>query len=109
MGRIYDHYTIQHLTPEIRQIVVVDGRFSPEKQAEIEKKAQEGDSVAAEQVKVIQKALGQGGAMAFRYVAILPVILVVLFGLQFLYYRSIGGYRAIRLEGSGEGGGGSGH
>jgi hypothetical protein len=57
---------------------------------------------------VIKEALKQGAAMAIRYVAVLPVILVFLFGLQFLYYRSRGGYRAIRLEGSSEGGGGSG-
>ncbi|MDW8289211.1 MAG: MFS transporter [Armatimonadota bacterium] len=105
MGRIYDHHTIQHLTPEIRQVVVVDGKFSPEKSQEIIQKAEQGDATAAEQAKVIKEALRQGAAMTFRYVAILPVILVVLFGLQFLYYRSIGGYRAIQLEG----GGGSGH
>lgn len=108
MGRIYDHHTIRHLTPEIRQIVVVDSKFSPEKAEEIAKKAEQGDPTAQQQNQVIKEALKQGAAMAIRYVAILPVILVVLFGLQFLYYRSKGGYRAIRLEGSGEGGGGSG-
>lgn len=108
MGRIYDHHTIRHLTPEIRQIVVVDSKFSPEKAEEIRKQAEAGDPTAQQQSQVIKEALKQGAAMAIRYVAILPVILVVLFGLQFLYYRSKGGYRAIRLEGSGEGGGGSG-
>ena len=108
MGRIYDHHTIQHLTPEIRQLVVVDSKFSPEKAKEIEDRAKQGDPTAAEQAKVIKEALKQGAAMAIRYVAVLPVILVFLFGLQFLYYRSRGGYRAIRLEGSSEGGGGSG-
>jgi hypothetical protein len=108
MGRIYDHHTIQHLTPEIRQVVVVDSKFSPEKAKEIEDRAKQGDPTAAEQAKVIKEALKQGAAMAIRYVAVLPVILVFLFGLQFLYYRSRGGYRAIRLEGSSEGGGGSG-
>jgi tRNA G37 N-methylase TrmD len=108
MGRIYDHHTIQHLTPEIRQMVVVDSKFSPEKAKEVEDKAQQGDPTAVQQAQVIREALRQGAAMAIRYVAILPVILVVLFGLQFLYYKSKGGYRAIRLEGSGEGGGSSG-
>lgn len=98
MGRIYDHHTIQHLTPEIRQIVVTDGKFSPEKAKEIQDAAQKGDAQAAEQAKVIQEALRQGAAMAIRYVAVLPVILIVLFGLQFLYYRARGGYQAIRLE-----------
>jgi MFS family permease len=108
MGRIYDHHTIQHLTPEIRQIVVEDSKFSPEKAQAIIKKAEEGDSAAAEQATVIKEALRQGAAMAIRYVAILPVILVFLFGAQFLYYRSKGGYQAIRLEGGGEGGGSGG-
>ena len=105
MGRIYDHHTIQHLTPEIRQVVVEDGKFSPEKAQQITKKADEGDPTAVEQDKVVKEALRQGAAMAIRYVAILPVILVLLFGVQFLYYRARGGYRAIRLEGGGEGGG----
>lgn len=98
MGRIYDHHTIQHLTPEIRQVVVVNDKFSPEKAKEIQDAAQKGDAQAAEQAKVIQEALRQGAAMAIRYVAVLPVILIVLFGLQFLYYRARGGYQAIRLE-----------
>jgi hypothetical protein len=40
----------------------------------------------------------EGAAAAFRYVAILPVILSVIFGGVFLYYKSQGGYKAIRLE-----------
>ena len=40
----------------------------------------------------------EGPAAAFRYVAVLPVILTVVFGGLFLYYRARGGYRAIRLE-----------
>jgi len=108
VGGLFDYHTIQHLAPGLRQIVGGDSQFSPEKAKEVEDRAQQGDPTAAEQTKVIKEALRQGAAMAIRYVAILPVILVVLFGLQFLYYKSKGGYRAIRLEGSGEGGGGSG-
>ena len=39
-----------------------------------------------------------GAATAFRYVGVLPIILMVIFGALFLYYRSMGGYRAIRLK-----------
>ncbi len=39
-----------------------------------------------------------GAAAAFRYVAILPIILTVVFGLLFLYYRGRGGYEVVRLE-----------
>jgi MFS family permease len=38
-----------------------------------------------------------GGAAAFRYVAVLPVILTVVFAVVALYYRSQGGYKAVRL------------
>ncbi|MEJ5295102.1 MAG: hypothetical protein WHT28_07640, partial [Fimbriimonadales bacterium] len=99
MGRIYDEYTIRNLTPEVRQIVVVDGRYSPEKAAELRKQAEAGDPTAQEQVKVLDQALREGAAMTFRVVAILPAILVVLFGAQFLYYRARGGYRPVSIDG----------
>lgn len=97
MGRIYDHYTIQNLTPEVAQIVVVEGRYSPEAAEKITDPAQK---------QVLQEALRQGAAMTFRYVAILPVILVFIFGAMLLYFISRGGYRAVRL-GEEEGSGGS--
>lgn len=40
----------------------------------------------------------EGAAAAFRYVAILPLVLTVVFGGLFLYYKSQGGYKAIHLE-----------
>jgi MFS family permease len=40
----------------------------------------------------------RGAASAFRLVAVLPVILTVIFGGLILYYRSIGGYRAVQLK-----------
>lgn len=39
-----------------------------------------------------------GPAAAFRYVSVLPALLIVIFAGLFLYYRSSGGYRAIALE-----------
>jgi MFS family permease len=39
-----------------------------------------------------------GAATAFRYVGILPIILTVIFGVLYLRYRSIGGYRPIELK-----------
>lgn len=41
----------------------------------------------------------QGAAAAFRYVAVLPCVLIVAFVALLLYFRSIGGYAAIRLDG----------
>ncbi len=99
MGRIYDEQTIARLPAEVREVVVVEGKFSPERVQQIELAAQQGDPTAQEQLPAIKEALKQGAAMSFRYVAILPVILFVLFSLQFFYYRSKGGYQAVRIDG----------
>jgi MFS family permease len=40
----------------------------------------------------------RGAAAAFRFVGVLPVVLTLIFGGLLLYYRSIGGYRAVRLK-----------
>ena len=40
----------------------------------------------------------EGAAAAFRYTAVLPMVLTVVFGTLFIYYRSRGGYRPISLE-----------
>ncbi|MDA1315560.1 MAG: MFS transporter [Acidobacteria bacterium] len=39
-----------------------------------------------------------GAGAAFRYVGVLPIILTVIFGALFFYFKSQGGYRAVRLE-----------
>jgi MFS family permease len=39
-----------------------------------------------------------GAAAAFRYVAILPVILTFVFGSLYLYFKAKGGYKAIKLS-----------
>ncbi len=89
MGAIYDHYTIQNLSPEVAQQVVIDGKYSPEAAARITDSAQKA---------VLEAALRQGAAMTFRYVAVLPVILFFLFGAIYLVFRAQGGYRPVRVE-----------
>ncbi len=42
-----------------------------------------------------------GAAAAFRYVGVLPVVLTVVFGALFFYYRARGGYHAVKLEAKG--------
>jgi MFS family permease len=39
-----------------------------------------------------------GAAAAFRYVAVLPIVLTFVFGGLFLYYRARGGYKAIAIS-----------
>jgi MFS family permease len=89
MGAIYDHYTIANLPPELAQQVVIDGKYSPEKAAQLTDPAQQA---------ILAEALRQGAAMTFRYVAILPAILIVLFGAIYLVFRAMGGYRPVRLD-----------
>jgi hypothetical protein len=43
-------------------------------------------------------AQAEGGAQALRYVALLPVVLIVVFGLIWLRDRARGGYRAEKLD-----------
>jgi hypothetical protein len=88
MGRIYDLHTIEKLTPELRQLVVVEGKYSPERAQEIIEKAEAGDPTAKQQKAALDEALRHGAAMTFRYVALLPAILVFLFGAQYFYYRA---------------------
>ena len=38
-----------------------------------------------------------GAAAAFRYVAILPAVLTLIFAGLFFYYRGRGGYRALKI------------
>ena len=40
----------------------------------------------------------QGAAAAFRYVAILPAILTIIFGALFVYFKLAGGYKAVKLS-----------
>ena len=43
----------------------------------------------------------QGASAAFGKVAILPVILTVIFGALFLWYRARGGYSAVKISAAG--------
>ncbi len=91
MGKIYDEGTIAYLqqnAPAVVEKVVKDGRYSP---PEAEKLKGTADEPA------IKEALRQGAALSFRSVAILPCILVVVFGGAFLYFKARGGYTAVKL------------
>ncbi len=40
----------------------------------------------------------EGAAAAFRYVAILPVVLTAIFGALYMYFKSQGGYSAVKID-----------
>lgn len=48
--------------------------------------------------KTLNTILSSASATSFRAVAVLPLILLVIFGEVWLYDKSRGGYKAIRLD-----------
>ena len=95
MGRIVDTYAVKF----------VDTEASPTIASEILKKNDQGVPIAvnvdaikkfpegSEQAKIASAAQADGYRWAFRWVALMPVALVVLFTGIFLYDRSRGGYK----------------
>jgi len=104
MGRIVDRYAVEHVETEL----------GPEDEAKVLKKNDEGkptgvdnDAVAAQvkkadaskaslpkEFQVAKDGQEVGYRMAFRWVSILPAVLVVIFGMIILYDKSQGGYKA---------------
>lgn len=87
MGGIYDQATLDKLPAELRAQVAVEGKLNPDKLEQI--KPANGDSVRAAEI--------EGARQAFRQVAVLPLILVVIFGSIALSDRLKGGYRPEQL------------
>jgi hypothetical protein len=88
MGRIYDQGTLDAL-PADTQVVVrkADGGLDQDKL----------QSVAKSQKDVVERAEAQGAQQAFRKVAILPVLLVIIFGSIAVADRLRGGYKPEEL------------
>jgi hypothetical protein len=127
MGAIYDSYTVQAipselqgshvkspereeiplvkegepswLPPAITQHIYPSGsrKLNPDAVNVLEKKAKEGDPQAQQEEQAIQNAEKNGAAWAFRWVAVLPCVLVVVFGLIALTDRLRGGYKAVHI------------
>ena len=84
MGNIYDRETLAFLPADVRPQVVVDGKLDPDKLDALPK-------------AVADPATVNGAKMAFRYVSVLPVILIVIFGSIALSDRARGGYKPEQL------------
>ena len=89
MGGINDQITIAAIPGEMKNQVVVAGKLEPEKVKALP---------AAEQV-VVAEAQKEGAKWSFRYVSVLPVILIFLFSGIALYDRARGGYKPELLSG----------
>jgi len=83
MGKLHDHYTLKNLPPAVAARVVVGGRVSAEKVAELG----ETDKAAVAEARRI------AACTTFRIVAILAGILTVIFGAIFIHDKTRGGYK----------------
>jgi MFS family permease len=118
MGGIYDSYTVANLSPELRakkvagpdgsQIPVVTpgtGSWLPRIIADeiypagTQKLNPEAVKLlSGDDLQEVQKAETVGAAHAFRWVAVLPSILVIIFGLIALMDKLGGGYKPVHIE-----------
>lgn len=81
MGRIYDYY----------KVAALPARTSFDKlQA-----AANGGAPAAK--ATLNQSLAVAGQYSFRYVALLPAVLLVVFGIIWMWDKSHGGYKAVKL------------
>jgi MFS family permease len=93
MGRIQDHYTLKNLSAEVQEQVVEKGRVVPESVKALPEEQQE-------EVRAAEMA---GARWTYRWAAVLPVILIVVFGAMYMRFKAAGGYKAVQIA---EGGGG---
>lgn len=119
MGRINDNYTLSALPAnETKQVLAkaAESGVSEAKAVLAELETKSLSELPAGQVvgilheakktqvpgtsEVLMPALAKGGAMSFRYVVILPCILVFVFGAIFLNDKRKGGYKVVKLEGT---------
>jgi MFS family permease len=97
MGQIYDYYAVQTLRqtdPSLAGEVVPKDKsaIDPALAEKIEKDGQ------AAQVEALKQANIMGARMAFRWVSVLPCILIVIFGAIAITDHLRGGYKAVHLD-----------
>ena len=72
-------------------------KLKPEAIEALKERAKSGEAQAVQEEKTVEDAEKNSAAWAFRWVAVLPCILVVVFGLIALTDRLRGGYRAVHI------------
>jgi MFS family permease len=83
MGRINDQITFAAIPSELQNQIVVQGAIDPGKLK----------SLPPEQQTVVTEAQKEGAKWSFRYVSVLPVILIIIFGGIAATDRARGGYK----------------
>ena len=92
MGGVNDRITLESLSPAVRGQVVSRGVIEPGRVA----------ALPPDERAEVARAQSEGAKWSFRYVALLPVALIFLFGSIALYDRSRGGYRPEGMRASPE-------
>jgi fucose permease len=95
MGKIYDHYAVQYVKEKDSTLArqIVDTEKNALNQGAIKSAAKEGSP----QAQIVSDAEKTGASMAFRWVSVLPCVLIVIFGAIALKDRMSGGYRQVHL------------
>jgi MFS family permease len=88
MGRIQDHYTLKNIPAQIQEQVVKDGRVVPESVK----------ALPEEQQQEVRDAEMAGARWTYRWAAVLPFILIFIFGAMYLRFKAAGGYQAVKLK-----------
>jgi len=88
MGSINDKITKENIPPAIVSQIIVDKAIDEE----LVKK------LPADQITIVTEAQKEGAKWSFRYVSVLPLILIVIFGGIALSDRARGGYKPEVLE-----------
>ena len=93
MGNIYDRYAVAEVVerdPSLAQKIV--------KNDAIDQDAVKAIPPDTPQAQIVNQAEALGAAMAFRWVSVLPCVLVIIFGAIALNHRLRGGYRAVHIK-----------
>ena len=93
MGKIVDHYVAQEIRAEdevlAAKVLNDNGILIPEVRADL--------AEDSEEFAVVKAAESVGFSMAFRWVSVLPVVLIVIFGGIVIRDKAAGGYRPEEL------------
>lgn len=89
MGNVQDHYAVSALSTEARQLVVTGSGIDERKVHAI---------TDAAVLRDVEMAKQYSASMTYRWVSVIPLILTLIFGGLYLYFRTLGGYSAVRIE-----------
>jgi len=78
IGKVYDHYAVASLPAPVARVMVVEGRYSPAQEAQL---ASPADHAA------VREAGRQGASMAFRWMALVPVLPLAVFSVYWFQSR----------------------